>query len=58
MARFIDNKLKEGFAYEAAKISVITGKPVEEVYEALINNYNKALDYDEEKQKTVSYSLK
>lgn len=49
MARIINKEVKEGFAYEAAKIAVIYGKPVEEIYERLLNNYNKTLDYVENK---------
>lgn len=54
MARIISKEVKEGFAYEAAKIAVIYGKPVEEIYEKLLDNYNKALDYAENKDKQES----
>lgn len=49
MTRIIGKKVKEGFAYGTTKIAVVTGKSVEEIYEALLDNYNKALDYAESK---------
>lgn len=50
MAIIIDRKVKEGFAYEAAKIAVTTGQNVEAVYENLMENYKKALNYIDHKE--------
>ncbi|MGM9876469.1 MAG: hypothetical protein ACI310_04485 [Bacilli bacterium] len=52
MAIIIDRKVKEGFAYEAAKIAVTTGQDVEAVYENLMANYKKALNYIDHKEQT------
>lgn len=52
MAIIIDRKVKEGFAYEAAKIAVTTGQNVEVVYENLMTNYKKTLNYIEHKENT------
>ena len=52
MAIIIDRKVKEGFAYEAAKIAVTTGQNVEAVYENLMENYKKALNYIDHKEQT------
>ncbi len=49
MTRIICKKVKEGFAYGTTKIAVVTSKTVEEIYEALLDNYNKVLDYAENK---------
>ena len=51
MAIIIDRKVKEGFAYEAAKIAVTTGQNVEVVYENLMTNYKKVFNYIEHKEK-------
>lgn len=39
----ISTEIQEAFAFEASKIAVTTNRPVEEVYQALMNNYNRAL---------------
>ena len=52
MAIIIDRKVKEGFAYEAAKIAVTTGQNVEAVYENLMTNYKKVFNYIEHKENT------
>lgn len=39
----ISTEIQEAFAFEASKIAVTTNRPVEEVYQALMNNYSKAL---------------
>lgn len=52
MAIIIDRKIKEGFAYEAAKIAVTTGQNVEAVYENLMTNYKKVFNYIEHKENT------
>lgn len=39
----ISTEIQEAFAFEAAKMSVTTGRRVEEVYQTLVDNYTRAL---------------
>ncbi|MGM9881874.1 MAG: hypothetical protein ACI31S_03410 [Bacilli bacterium] len=54
MAIMISEEVKNGFAYEAAKIAVTTGRDVKEVYDELIEKYREALNYINGKEENKS----